>query len=63
MLNDVLQHIVGIEIYPIVALLIFVVAFAAIALWAILQDKSKVTAMSHMPLEDDDPATQNGMGA
>lgn len=63
MIKDVLQSIAGIDIYPIVSLVIFFVAFAGITIWALMQDKSKIREMSHLPLERADEDRLNEMGA
>ena len=63
MIKDVLQSIVGIDIYPIISLVIFLIAFAGITVWALMQDKSKIHEMSHLPLERADADRLNEMGA
>lgn len=63
MIKDVLQSIVGIDIYPIISLVVFVVAFAAITIWALLQDKKTIHTLSHLPLEPADRDRLNHTGA
>lgn len=48
-----LTSIDGIEIYPIISLLIFVIFFAFIVTYVIRMKKSDVEAASSMPLEND----------
>jgi hypothetical protein len=48
-----LTEIMGIEIYPIISLLIFVLFFA-IVLWRTFRmSKAEVTMLSNIPFEDD----------
>lgn len=52
MIKDVLQSIGGIQIYPVISLLLFMLSFGAVVVWAVLQDKQRLRHMSHLPLED-----------
>lgn len=52
MFRDVLQAIEGIEIYPIISMIIFLLFFILIVIWAIKLDKKVVKNMKHLPLEN-----------
>lgn len=47
-----LETIVGIEIYPIISLLIFVLFFIGLAIYVIIMKKPHVQYLSEMPLKD-----------
>ncbi len=48
-----LTSIDGIEIYPIISLLIFVLFFTAVIIWAFRVDKDKIKTLEELPLTDD----------
>ena len=50
----VLEHIDGVEIYPIISLVIFVALFAGVIVYAIKMDKRIVDKVSSMPLDEND---------
>ena len=50
----VLEHIEGIEIYPILSLIIFVALFIGVIVYAIKIDKRIVDKVSSMPLDSND---------
>lgn len=52
MYKQILQNISGVEIWPIMAFLIFMAIFAIAVVWAIRMDKKEVVHMSNLPLED-----------
>ena len=47
-----LETIVGIEIYPIISLLIFVLFFIGLTLYVIVMKNPQVQYLSEMPLKD-----------
>jgi hypothetical protein len=54
-----LSEIIGIEIYPIISLLIFVLFFT-IVLWRTLRlSKAEVNDFSNIPLDDDEKYLNN----
>jgi cytochrome c oxidase cbb3-type subunit IV len=54
-----LSEIAGIEIFPIISLLIFV-AFFAIVIWRTMRiKKAEIAEMSNIPLEDDEKYLDN----
>lgn len=52
MIRNVLQTIGGIEVYPIISLLMFFGLFATVLIWFFRVDKSHVKMMASIPLED-----------
>ncbi len=52
MFKEVLQHIEGIEIWPIVSLILFFSAFLFVVWRVIRLDKQFVNHMGELPLED-----------
>ncbi|MCK5124670.1 MAG: cbb3-type cytochrome c oxidase subunit 3 [candidate division Zixibacteria bacterium] len=59
MIKDVLQSIASVEIYPIISLLFFVVAFLAVALRVLFMDKAEVVRISRMPLDEKEYSVQS----
>ena len=51
-IKDNMATIDGIEIYPIISLLIFFSVFSAAIYWTIRVDKKKIEKLEQMPLED-----------
>ncbi len=56
MYKDVLQHIAGVEIYPIISLGLFLFASLMVGLRVWKMTRQEVTEMSRLPLDDRDPA-------
>lgn len=52
------ETISGIEIYPMISLLIFVLFFIAVLYYVKKMDKKYVEEVSHLPLEDDGAADE-----
>jgi len=48
-----LENIEGVEIYPMISLLIFFIFFAALFWWVFTAAKEHITEVSNIPLEDD----------
>jgi len=48
-----METILGIEIYPIISLIIFFTFFVGLAFWVFTYSKESVQEMSNIPLEDD----------
>jgi hypothetical protein len=51
-----METISGIEIYPIISLLIFFLFFIGLYVWVFTYKKEKITEMSNIPFEDQDMA-------
>ena len=48
---DALRAIAGIEIYPVISLLLFVAVFSAVLVWTLRLDRAHVAAAAHLPLD------------
>lgn len=48
-----LENIDGVEIYPIISLLIFFIFFTLLFWWVFTTKKAHIKAVSNIPLEDD----------
>lgn len=53
MIKEILQSIEGIEIYPIISLLIFFLFFIGMGIWLLKMDKSQINKMKQLPLNND----------
>ena len=47
-----LETITGVEIYPIISLSIFFIAFVLFSIWALTYSKETIKRVSNLPLED-----------
>lgn len=54
MIRNVLTHIGGVEAYGIVSIILFLLFFLGVLLWAFRLRRSHLDAMGRLPLEDDD---------
>lgn len=54
MYKNVLTGIPGIEVYPIVALMIFFGFFVGLVVWYIRVDRSRMDEVAQLPLHDAD---------
>lgn len=54
MYKEVLRAIVGIEVFPILSLLIFVTVFIVMLVWVLRLDRGRLAQYAHLPLEDGD---------
>ncbi len=52
-IKDNLATIDGVEIYPVISLLIFVGFFTGVLIWALRVDKKRVEVLEQIPLSDD----------
>jgi cell division septal protein FtsQ len=48
-----LENIDGVEVYPIISLLIFFIFFVGLFLWVITIKKSHIEEVSNIPFEND----------
>jgi len=55
MYKDVLVSIEGIEIYPIIALLIFFSFFVGLCAWFVLADNDRLQRLARLPLDEGEP--------
>jgi hypothetical protein len=52
MYGDILRRIAGIEVFPVVSLVIFVAVFAGVLIWAARADRRRLDALAALPLSD-----------
>ncbi len=52
-----MESITGIEIYPMISLLIFFIFFVALFYWVITAKKEYITAVSNLPLDNQNDTT------
>jgi hypothetical protein len=57
---DILRRIAGIEVFPVVSLLLFVTVFAVVVVWTVRLDASRVARLAALPLDGRDPAAPAG---
>ncbi len=53
MFRNILETIQGIEVFPMISLMIFTVVFGSVLIWIFSMDKSRLQHMENMPLNDD----------
>ena len=51
MIRNYLQSIEGVEVYPLISLIVFVLFFVAIFVWMVIIDKKYLKEMAEMPLD------------
>lgn len=56
MLKNVLSSIAGIEVFPVISLLVFVAVFCVVIVWFFRADKQRMNSISRIPLDDDEAA-------
>ncbi len=54
MYKEVLRSIENVEIFPIISLIIFVLFFIGITIWAIRVPKEYIDHMKSLPMEEDE---------
>ncbi len=59
MIKTVLQSISGVEVYPIISLLLFVCAFVLVIIRVLGYSKSEVKQYSRMPLENSETSNDH----
>jgi len=52
MYQEILRAIAGIEVYPVLSLVIFVVFFTAVLARVVRLDRARVNRLAAMPLDD-----------
>jgi hypothetical protein len=53
MYKEVLRTIVGIEIFPVLSLVIFLTVFMVMLVWVLRMDRDRLAAYASLPLGDD----------
>ncbi len=51
MIRNYLQTIEGVEIYPLISLIIFVIFFVLMLVWMLKVDKNYIKEMEQLPLD------------
>ena len=62
MIRNLLQSIEGVEIYPLISLVVFVVFFVAILVWMLKIDKKYIKEMEQLPLDSNNNRNLNSTG-
>ncbi|WP_339866235.1 cbb3-type cytochrome c oxidase subunit 3 [uncultured Algoriphagus sp.] len=57
MYKEVLRSMENVEIFPIISLVIFVLFFIGMAIWALRVPKDYIEHMSSLPMDDDKELT------
>lgn len=57
MYKEVLRSIENVEVFPVISLVIFVLFFVSIAIWAMRVPKDYIDHMSSLPMDDDHELT------
>jgi cytochrome c oxidase cbb3-type subunit IV len=52
MYKEILRTIVGIEVFPVLSLLIFVTVFMVMLVWVMRMDRGRLATYANLPLED-----------
>ena len=60
MYKAILENINGVEIWPVIGLVIFFVFFVGVLIWAFRLKKEEVDHMANIPSEDGDEHFKNG---
>lgn len=60
MYKDVLTRIEGIDLFPLIALVIFFTFFMLLITWVVRLNRSYIDAMGNMPLDGDEGPGQVG---
>jgi cytochrome c oxidase cbb3-type subunit IV len=57
MYKDILRSIAGIEVYPVISLIVFVTFFTAVLVWAGRMSRGQIDHLSHLPLDESASST------
>ena len=52
--DKVISSIPGIDLYPVISLLIFVIFFTGLVIWTFRADRARLEAIARTPIEDDE---------
>jgi cytochrome c oxidase cbb3-type subunit 4 len=53
MYKEVLRAIAGIEVFPVLSLLVFVTVFLVMLFWVARLDRDRLAALAALPLDDE----------
>ncbi|MBU3926537.1 MAG: CcoQ/FixQ family Cbb3-type cytochrome c oxidase assembly chaperone [Bacteroidetes bacterium] len=56
---NILENIAGIEIYPIISMLLFFIFFILVTYLTLRTNESEIEEMSRLPLDQDNDLTSN----
>lgn len=59
MYKNVLQSIENIQVWPVISFVIFFLFFLCLLWWVFTADKKYIDSMSSLPVEDNDPTSNN----
>ena len=62
MIRNLLQSIEGVEIYPLISLLVFIIFFVVILVWMFRIDKNYIKEMEQLPLDSNNNRNLNSIG-
>ena len=62
MIRNYLQTIEGVEIYPLISLIIFVIFFVVMLVWMLKVDKNYIKEMEQLPLDSNSNRNLNSTG-
>ena len=62
MIRNYLQSIEGVEIYPLISLVVFVVFFIVMLIWIFKVDKNYIKEMEKLPLDLENNGNLNSTG-
>lgn len=54
MIKNVLESIAGVEVFPVISLLLFVIVFTVMFVWAMRRDTEYLTEMAELPLRENE---------
>lgn len=60
MYKNVLESMAGVDVYPIISLIIFFLFFIGVLLWVMKADKSYINKMGSLPLENSQGGNNSG---
>jgi hypothetical protein len=56
MYSDILRRIAGIEIFPVISLVLFVTVFTMVLVWTVRLDAARIVSLERQPLDEAPPA-------
>ena len=62
MIRNLLQSIEGVEIYPLISLVVFIIFFVVILVWMFKIDKNYIKEMEQLPLDSINNRNLNSTG-
>jgi hypothetical protein len=62
MYKEVLRSIDGVEVFPVISLLLFFAFFVGVVVWSIGLDRQRVSELARLPLDGDPERPEEGDG-